>query len=469
MLREGQGRVRLLTLGVLLLAFLLDVATPQALVAAILFGVPIALSGMAFSPRFTWGTVALALLGNLTAGVLNAKAEGGLSVLAVANRLLAGLSMALVGYLTLALLRRAEAQGRVELALRRAEALARVYRALDLDLDPEEPEATLLKATERLARLFGAEAAGLWKKAPGGPALVGAVGPPPLGVPGRVVRAWEREAPGPVEEGVFAFPLGRYLVLLEGVGPEGEARLKELALEIQGRLQAFWEKAQHVSALKELAYSLSHDLRTPLTANLLNLRLALQGAYGPLDEAFRQALANGVAANEALLRLADNLLELARFALSGREPEAVPLKALAEEVAGALGPLFAARGLECRVEGEEAWVLGQRDALARAVQHLLENALEHAPPGSRVSVRLEAWDGVVRLGVEDEGPGVPEALLPHLFRRPVREGRGGLGLYLTRRILEAHGGRVGYERREGRTVFYLELEEVRHASPRVPG
>ncbi|GAB5602308.1 hypothetical protein FJNA_08330 [Thermus sp. FJN-A] len=459
--------MRPLTLVLLLLAFLLDVATPQALVAAILFGVPIALSGMAFSPGFTWATVALALLGNLVAGLLNARAEGDLSLLSVANRALAGLSMALVGYLTLALLQRAEAQGRAEHALRRAEALARVYRALDLD--PQEPEEALLKAAEGLAHLFGAKEASLWKKAPGGPGLVGAWGPVPLGVPGRVVRAWERETPGPVGEGAFALPLGRYLLLLEGMGPEGEARLEELALEVQERLKALLEKARHVAALKELAYSLSHDLRTPLTANLLNLRLALQGAYGPLNEAFRQALANGVAANEALLRLADNLLELARFALSGKEPAPVPLKALAEEVAEALGPLFAARGLECRVEGEEAWVLGQRDALARAVQHLLENALEHAPPGSRVRVRLEAWSGVVRLGVEDEGPGVAEALLPHLFHRPVREGRGGLGLYLTRRILEAHGGRVGYERREGRTVFYVELEEVRHARPRVPG
>lgn len=47
---------------------------------------------------------------------------------------------------------------------------------------------------------------------------------------------------------------------------------------------------------------------------------------------------------------------------------------------------------------------------------------------------------MVRLGVEDEGPGVPEDLPPHLFRRPVREGRGGLGLYPTRRIIEAPGG-----------------------------
>ncbi|RTI23560.1 hypothetical protein CSW21_04280, partial [Thermus scotoductus] len=72
-------------------------------------------------------------------------------------------------------------------------------------------------------------------------------------------------------------------------------------------------------------------------------------------------------------------------------------------------------------------------------------------------------------GVEGEGRGGSGVVRPHCVRRPGREGRGGLGLYLTRRILEAHGGRVGYERREGRTVFYLELEEVRHASPRVPG
>lgn len=461
-----QGRWIPLTTGVLLLlVFLLDVFSPQSLVAAILFGVPIALSGLAFSSRLTWTAVGLALVGDGVAGVLNAQAEGGISLLAVANRLLAALSMVLVGYLTVALVGRAEAQGRAEAALRRAETLTRIYRALDLP--PKDPEEVLLQAAERLGALFGAREVSLWRKAPEGPALVGAWGPAPLGVQGWAVRALDLEAPGPLGEGRFAFPMGRYVMVLRGEGLE--PFLAELALEIQGRLEALWEKAQHVSALRELAYTISHDLKTPLAANLLNLRLALQGAYGPLDEAFRRALENGVAANEALLRLADNLLELARFALSEREEVPLELRALAQEVAEVLAPLFQARGVGLKVVGEKTWVLGRKDALYRAIQHLLENALEHAPSGSTVWVRVEQWEGVARLAVEDEGPGVAAALLPQLFRRPLRGGRRGLGLYLTRRILEAHGGRVGYERRNGRTVFYLELQGVAHARAGVPG
>lgn len=458
----ARGRIVLATLALLLLAFLLDVLTPQSLVAAILFGVPIALSGLALSPRFTWGVVGLALLGDLLAGILNARAEGDASLLAVGNRLLAALSMALVGYLTLALLRKAEAEGRAAAALRRAEALAALYRALDLPI--AEPEATLEEALRRLVALFTARGGSLWRRGPGGVEFLFGVGEEVLGVPGYALRGQALPGPAPLGEGRFAFPLGRYLLVLEG----GRG-VEELALEVQGRLEALLDRARHLSALKELAYAISHDLKTPLAANLLNLRLALQGAYGPLEESFRRALENGVRANEALLRLAENLLALARSTLEDQPPAPLPLKALAEEVVLLLEPLFAERGVGLGLEGEEAWALGQGEALRRALQHLLENALAHAPPGSTVRVRVGRSPGLVRLEVEDEGPGLPEGLLEEVFRRPLR-GRGrGLGLYLTRRILEAQGGRVGYRRQGGRTVFYLELEEAQGAPAGLPG
>jgi signal transduction histidine kinase len=480
-----------LSLALFLGVLLLDLLTPQRLVAAILMGVPIALSGLALRPRLTQGLVLLALISDGLAAWLNALRSGGLDELSLANRALAGLSILVVGWLTLSLQQRAEQAGEAMEAARRAEQEARIRRALGELEGGLAPEELLQQALVRLNELLSASGGLLLEKSEPPRCLAqipSQLEGPDLqeAIPGWVHLALRAEEPTllplripihlsglplPVER-VLAFPLKNHQLLL--FNPQLQESL-EVARRIHGQLVALVQRARTHALLRDLAYTLSHDLRTPLTANLLNLRLALSGAYGPTSPELKEALRNGIEANQGLLRLADNLLRLSLYETSGPSPlQILELAPLVRRVASTLRPLFDEKRVSLQLQlVPSGQILGDPDDLERALTHLLENALRYSSPGSTVEVRLEAAPGILRLRVLDQGPGVPPDREELLFRR-IRQGRlgegTGLGLYLTRLIADRHRGRVGYRRRpEGGSEFFLEFPEVIHERAGLPG
>ena len=104
---------------------------------------------------------------------------------------------------------------------------------------------------------------------------------------------------------------------------------------------------------------------------------------------------------------------------------------------------------------------GSASDLRRVIQNLLENAVRHSPVNSSLEIQLQDKAGQVRLEIADAGPGVAVDLEPRLFTRFAggRAGGGsGLGLYLSKRIIESHGGRIGHHPRVGGgSVFWFEL------------
>jgi signal transduction histidine kinase len=107
-------------------------------------------------------------------------------------------------------------------------------------------------------------------------------------------------------------------------------------------------------------------------------------------------------------------------------------------------------------------VEGSRDELHRMALNLMENAVRHTPPGTRVHAAVRRADGEAVLTVEDDGPGVPEELRERVFERFVRgEGdRGsssGLGLSIVRAVAESHGGRVELEDGDPGARFVVHL------------
>src|SRR5581483_2193617 len=102
---------------------------------------------------------------------------------------------------------------------------------------------------------------------------------------------------------------------------------------------------------------------------------------------------------------------------------------------------------ELTVEPRAATVMAAPDELLRATINLIENALRHTPPGTRVHASVESSGGDVVLVVEDDGPGVPPEIRDRIFDRFVRSGGdagggSGLGLAIVRSVAEAHGGTV---------------------------
>ncbi len=223
------------------------------------------------------------------------------------------------------------------------------------------------------------------------------------------------------------------------------------------RLQAL------VEGQRRLLHDVSHELRSPLAR--LQAALDLQQ-----QQPERQAEFSGRIAREAerMDQLIGELLTLARLDAGAQYhfDETIDLDELVAEVAE--DAAFEGQALGCRVEVQGrslACLKGNRELLHRALDNVVRNALRHSPPAGLVSLTL-ALQGERRamIRVDDEGPGVPEAELEAIFAPFARSANShafagyGLGLAITRRVMDLHGGRIQASNRpQGGLGVSLEL------------
>ncbi|MEU9835672.1 DUF4153 domain-containing protein [Streptosporangium sp. NPDC048047] len=201
---------------------------------------------------------------------------------------------------------------------------------------------------------------------------------------------------------------------------------------------------------RALVADVSHELRTPITA----LRAVLENVVDGVSAPDQATLETALAQTERLGRLVTQLLDLSRLESGARliELENVGLRPLCEQ---ALREAVLARdGVAARCEVPEG--LGVRadpDLLAQVLANLLDNAVRHSPDGGAVVLAAAPEGGGVRLRVTDEGPGIPEAERARVFERFSRldagrtadDGGAGLGLAITKEIVELHGGSIRVE------------------------
>jgi signal transduction histidine kinase len=193
---------------------------------------------------------------------------------------------------------------------------------------------------------------------------------------------------------------------------------------------------------REFVADASHELRTPLTSVLANLDLLTEELDGEQAETADAALRS----TRRMRRLVGDLLLLARADARRVQPHRpTDLADVLIEAASELGPMAERHGLV--IDAQPAVVDGVRDELHRLVLNLLENAVRHTPPGTRVEAFTEARDGEAVLVVQDSGPGIPAELSQRVFERFVRGGRdgakgSGLGLAIVRSVAQSHGGTV---------------------------
>ncbi len=224
---------------------------------------------------------------------------------------------------------------------------------------------------------------------------------------------------------------------------------------------------------EDLLRAVSHDLRNPLQIVVLQAQRLLALAS---DDRPRRGAAGIVAAARRMDRMLRDLADSARSEGGPIELDrkAVPLRPFVVQLLeGSEGVLDASR-VDLAIPDELPDVQADPDRLDRILVNLVGNALKYSP--GRVRIRAEGADGEVRIAVEDGGPGIAEADLPRLFERYYRgqrhEGEGlGLGLYIVRKLVEAHGGRIGVESHPGRgSTFTVALPvapegQVEDASP----
>ena len=234
-------------------------------------------------------------------------------------------------------------------------------------------------------------------------------------------------------------------------GPDDELkRLADAFDSMLGRIDGAF------AAQRRFVADASHELRNPIAIIQANLDVA-EDELGPRASVVRRAAAR-------MAQLVDDLLALARSEGDGRR-QRVALVEIAAEVAEELGALADARGVRIEVDGSGAEVLGEADALRRAISNLVDNAVRVSPPGGCVSVRAGDGPAGVRLEVVDEGPGIPLDEQARVFERFWRadesrsraSGGSGLGLAIVRRIVELHDGTVTVESAPGRGARFTML------------
>jgi len=251
----------------------------------------------------------------------------------------------------------------------------------------------------------------------------------------------------------YSSPLSRRL--LQAFATQASLAIERVHLGKQAEQAQILEARETLE--RALLNSISHDLRTPLVS-ITGALGALRDKRSVLEAETREDLLDA-AWEEAgrLNRFVGNLLDMTRL-----ESGALKLRLVSCDVQDLLGCALAAlepqlgrRKIEVRVPGGLPLVRMDMVLMTQVVVNLLDNALKYTPRQTGIELEAGLADGTLTLAVADRGPGIPETDLKRVFdkfyRVPVPEGAGGtgLGLSICRGIVEAHGGGIRAENREG--------------------
>jgi signal transduction histidine kinase/DNA-binding NarL/FixJ family response regulator len=252
-------------------------------------------------------------------------------------------------------------------------------------------------------------------------------------------------------------------------GPDDLAHAEELAERCAIALDnaRLYQRAQAAIATREEFLSIaSHELRTPLSSIQLTMQ-SLERFGGAIDsEQVKVKLQRARRQLGRLVKLVESLLDVSRITAGRLEIELEDVDLV--ELLHAIVEQFADAARQARCEltlqaPEKLQVRCDRLRIEQVAANLLSNSFKFAA-GKPVEVSLARVESMIRLMVRDHGIGVPEDRLPHIFERferavPARQYGGlGLGLYITRQIVQAHGGSVSVEQTPGGgATFIVEL------------
>lgn len=272
--------------------------------------------------------------------------------------------------------------------------------------------------------------------------------------------------------GVFLLTLIFSFFLIQSVQREIEQR--EELQRLNEKLDAANKQLEELSHFKSELLSLaSHQIRSPLAAIKGFGTLIVGGSYGPVPDKIKEKVQQMSGSANELIGLINTLLDMRKVEEGKMDYQMArtDLAKLVTEVVDLLKPLAETKKLEFTLTtpGHEVFVNADAEKLKQVVQNLTDNSIKYTPSGF-VHVELKEEDGSAIVSVSDSGVGIPATLVPHLFEEFIRDERvkkqvlgTGLGLYIARKIAEAHGGTIWAESEgEGKgSVFHMKVPEIK--------
>lgn len=256
---------------------------------------------------------------------------------------------------------------------------------------------------------------------------------------------------------------------------QGQLEIDRLSLSFNGMLErledSFEAEKEAKEQMRRFIADASHELRTPLTSIHGFLEILLRGAANHPDQ-LEKALKSMYGESERINKLVQDLFMLARLDRTPTfEMKAERFDRMLHDMEPQLRLLAGNREVHFFVHPELSSVCNQ-DKIKQVVLNLFQNAIQHTDPAQgRIEVALDEDEqaGMIRLSVKDNGPGIPEEHLAHLFDRFYRietsrarkYGGAGLGLSITKSIVDIHGGSIQVKSRVGEgSAFIVSLPKA---------
>lgn len=242
-----------------------------------------------------------------------------------------------------------------------------------------------------------------------------------------------------------------------------EISFAEIASEEDEKTKKFVGVIRDIRAQKEMerlrddfVATLTHDLRTPLLAAIQTLKFFLDGSLGSLEDKQKVLLSTMQKSNEDLLGLVNALLEVYKYEAGKLNlcKTDFLLKDLVTQCFNELEPLAKNKKIDFDLEfnsDSDLTINADRGEIRRVITNLCGNAINYTNIGGKVHIEIREQEGDVIFSVTDNGNGIPSEDIPNLFKRfsqgtsRKRSTGTGLGLYLSRQIIEAHGGKIWLE------------------------
>jgi signal transduction histidine kinase len=244
-----------------------------------------------------------------------------------------------------------------------------------------------------------------------------------------------------------------------------------LAIELAGRLAVGLDQGrlydsarQAIHDRQDLMAVVSHELKGPLTA----IRLSASMLAKHTEQRVASAIGPIVRAASHMNRLVSDLTDVAAIEARSLSVQAttVPCRDLLDEAVEQLGPAAHERGIVLeKTDDAKRSTWCDRGRMVQVLTNLIGNAIRVTARGGTVVVSSEARDAYTEFAVHDGGPGIPAHVAPRIFDKYWSgSGSSGLGLFISKGIMEAHGGRIWFEARpDGGTTFRFTLQDGRLA------